>query len=95
MKRSLSEKIVNVVIIVILALLCLTIIYPFWNLIVISFNSSMDTAKGGLTFFPRVFTLENYGKVFADKRLLNAFGITVARTVVTTIGCTLFTGIFA
>ncbi|MEG2669450.1 MAG: carbohydrate ABC transporter permease, partial [Oscillospiraceae bacterium] len=82
-------------IIFILGLLCISIIYPFWNLIVISFNTSIDTARGGLTFFPREFTFENYANVFVDKRLVNAFIITVLRTVITTVGCTLFTGVFA
>ncbi|MEG2380371.1 MAG: carbohydrate ABC transporter permease, partial [Oscillospiraceae bacterium] len=95
MKITRSEKFANILIIFILGLLCISIIYPFWNLIVISFNTSIDTARGGLTFFPREFTFENYANVFVDKRLVNAFIITVLRTVITTVGCTLFTGVFA
>ena len=96
MKRlSASDKTLIILAFVFLGLLSLTILYPFWNLVVISFNNSADTARGGLTFFPRVFTLENYEKVFMDKRLVRAFGVTVARTVITTVTSTLFTAIFA
>ena len=96
MKRlSASDKTLIILAYLFMGVLCLTILYPFWNLIVISFNSSADTARGGLTFFPRVFTLENYEKVFVDKRLIRAFGVTVSRTVITTVVSTLFTAIFA
>ena len=39
--------------------------------------------------------MENYGIVFQDKRLLNGFGISVARTIVGTITSILVTSIFA
>lgn len=69
--------------------------YPFWNGLVISFNSGSDTAMGGVTFWPRDFTLENYGIVFQDTRLLNGFKISVLRTVIGTISSILVTSIFA
>ena len=69
--------------------------YPFWNALVISFNSGADTSLGGVTFWPRDFTLENYEIVFQDKRLLNGFGISVARTIIGTITSILVTSIFA
>ncbi|MBP3360291.1 MAG: carbohydrate ABC transporter permease [Clostridia bacterium] len=93
--QSKSDIILQAVAYIVLILLSLTIIYPFWNLIVISFNSSSDTMRGGLTFYTREFTFDNYAKVFADKRLLGAFNITVLRTVITTFFSTIFTAIFA
>lgn len=50
---------------------------------------------GGVTFWPRDFTLENYGIVFQDTRLLNGFKISVLRTVIGTISSILVTSIFA
>lgn len=85
----------QVVIYILLALLAFVTFYPFWNGLVISLNSGSDTALGGVTFWPRDFTLENYEIVFQDKRLLNGFGISVARTVVGTISSILVTSIFA
>lgn len=39
-----------------LALICF---YPFWYLFVISINDGMDSARGGLYFWPRIFSIEN------------------------------------
>lgn len=84
-----------VIIYIFLALLAFVTFYPFWNGLVISFNSGSDTAMGGVTFWPRDFTLENYGIVFQDTRLLNGFKISVLRTVIGTISSILVTSIFA
>ncbi|GGG76882.1 carbohydrate ABC transporter permease [Paenibacillus radicis (ex Gao et al. 2016)] len=60
-------------------------LYPFWNAAVISFNNGSDTMLGGITFWPRAFTLENYEVVFKDKRLVDGFIISVLRTVLGTV----------
>lgn len=78
-----------------LILLSFSALYPFWNALVVSFNMGIDTSKGGVTIWPRVFTLENYEIVFNDSRLLNGFFISISRTVVGTIGATLMTAILA
>ncbi|WP_020617968.1 carbohydrate ABC transporter permease [Paenibacillus daejeonensis] len=78
-----------------LALLAFMTFYPFWNALVISFNSGADTARGGITFWPRIWTLENYKIVFQDERLVGAFFISIARTVVGTFLSILFTAVFA
>nr|WP_221401351.1 carbohydrate ABC transporter permease [Paenibacillus phyllosphaerae] len=78
-----------------LILLAFTSFYPFWNSIVVSLNEGMDTAKGGITFWPRSFTWDNYKVVFEDSRLIQGFMVTISRTVVGTITSILFTAIFA
>ena len=78
-----------------LALLAFMTFYPFWNALVISLNAGVDTARGGITFWPRVWTLENYKIVFQDERLVGAFFISIARTVVGTFLSILFTAVFA
>lgn len=59
-------------------------IYPFLNIIAISFNDSGDTIKGGIGIFPRVFTLQNYQKVFSYPSLITGFVNSVLRTVIGT-----------
>lgn len=85
----------TIVIYFLLALLAFSTFYPFWNAAVISFNGGTDTALGGITFWPRVFTLENYQVVFNDKRMLSAFGVSVLRTIAGTVTSILVTAIFA
>ncbi len=61
--------------------LCVVTIYPFLNVLALSFNESLDTVRGGVHIWPRAFTLENYRRIFATPHLLVAFRNSVLRTV--------------
>ncbi|WP_208586542.1 carbohydrate ABC transporter permease [Gracilibacillus suaedae] len=66
-------------------------LYPFLNILAISLNNAVDTAKGGIHIWPRDFTLANYQEIFgSNDRLLQAFFMSILRTVVGTL-----TGIIA
>lgn len=67
-----------------IALVVVTL-YPFLNTIVVSFNAGNDTIRGGLYLWPRQFTLQNYKAVFASGTIYDAFLISVARTVLSTV----------
>jgi putative aldouronate transport system permease protein len=95
MRIGFGDRLMMVTIYILLSLLAFTTFYPFWNGLVISLNQGMDTALGGVTFWPRAFTFENYGVVFKDSRLLNSFMISIMRTVVGTLSSVLVTAIFA
>ncbi|EJW17949.1 carbohydrate ABC transporter permease [Paenibacillus alvei] len=94
-RDSLADRILTVFIYVFLILLAFSAFYPFWNSLVISFNDGMDTSKGGITFWPRQFSLENYRIVFEDARLMNGFVVAALRTVIGTVSAILCTSIFA
>ncbi|WP_426453123.1 carbohydrate ABC transporter permease [Paenibacillus sp. S-38] len=94
-RLSPSDRVLMAFIYAALALLAFTTFYPFWNAAVISFNKGSDTMLGGVTFWPRAFTWENYEIVFNDKRILTAFGVSVLRTVVGTVLSVLATALFA
>lgn len=70
-------------------------LYPFWNTVAVSFNEAIDTVRGGITLFPRKFTLQNYKLVFKTGTLLNAFFISVSRTVINMISGVFFTAMIA
>jgi putative aldouronate transport system permease protein len=70
-------------------------LYPILYMLVYSLNDPLDASKGGLFLFPRIFTLQNYGVVLSDARLLQALVITVVRTVIGTIGTVLVTAMVA
>jgi len=95
MKLNFSDKVMQVVIYFLLIVLAFLTFYPFWNSLVISFNIGSDTSLGGVTFWPRKFTFENYEIVFQDKRIFQAYLITIARTVVGTLVSMFFTALFA
>lgn len=95
MYNSRGDRVMVAFIYVFLTVFSLSTLYPFLNAIAISLNEGLDTAKGGITLWPRSFTLENYEVVFQDERLMSGFIISVLRTVVGTVSAILATAIFA
>lgn len=64
-----------------LIILSALIVLPFLNVLALSFNDGKDAMLGGITFWPRKFTLENYQYVFSTGKYLSAYGITISRTL--------------
>ena len=83
-KQSLGDKIIQSFIILIILALCLVIILPCINVLALSFNDGADAAKGGVYFFPRIFTLENFKQVFSDGSIMKAYKYTIMRVVIGT-----------
>lgn len=77
-----SQKVFQVFNYVFLGLFGFATLYPFWYVLVASFNTGRDFARGGVYFFPREFTLENYQMAFKDDRIFNSLGVTIARTLI-------------
>lgn len=67
----------NVVVYTVVTFLAVATLYPFPNVLAISFNDSTDTVRGGITIFPREFTWANYQAIFAFGSLLTGFKIVV------------------
>jgi putative aldouronate transport system permease protein len=76
-----GDVVFNIINALIMLIVVFTTLYPFVNTIAVSFNNGQDSIKGGITVFPRVFTLQNYISIFSTGTLLNAFFVSVARTV--------------
>jgi putative aldouronate transport system permease protein len=90
-----SEWVLQLFIYVCIVLLSLVIILPCLNILAISFNDGRDTSRGGVSFWPRVFSLQNYEEVFKDGKVMRAYRITIARTVVGTVLKLVFTAMAA
>lgn len=75
--------------------LCFITVYPIWYTIIVSFNDSTDSLLGGLYWFPRKFTTQSYITVFQDKTIVQAFKVTILRTLIGTISNVLFTSMVA
>jgi putative aldouronate transport system permease protein len=78
-----------------MVVLAIITLYPFLNTLAISFNSGIDTVRGGIYLWPRHWTLQNYRAVFITGTVLNAFWISVARTVIATVLSVLLTSMLA
>ncbi len=82
MRQKTSEKIFEVVLYIVMTGALIVTLFPFLNVLAISFNLSSDTATGGVGIFPRVFTLENYKELSRFPALWTGFYISVLRTVI-------------
>lgn len=78
-----------------LLFLCAIMVYPLLNTLAISFNDGMDAVKGGITIWPRKFSLKNYDIVFHMYTIYDAFFISVTKTIVIVITNIFFTAMLA
>ncbi|MBQ5769661.1 MAG: carbohydrate ABC transporter permease, partial [Clostridia bacterium] len=80
-RKDIAFPVVNTIILIVLMFVTL---YPVLNTVAISFNDGIDAVRGGIGLWPREFSVEAYKSLLSDKLTYNAFGISVARTVITT-----------
>lgn len=85
--KKMKDKIEVFDIVIVIFMIFITVItlYPFLNVLAISFNDAADTVKGGIHIWPREFTLQNYKEIFnGTSKLPRAFVNSVLRTVIGT-----------
>lgn len=97
-RKGPGEKIFDFLNHLFLALIAVSMLYPFIYVLAISLNDANDSQLGGIWLYPRVLSLESYKIIFSDPSLLQALWISVARTVIgtvlTVIGCATFAYVF-
>ena len=91
-KKVASDYVIIILMVVIMVVVFCATLYPFLNSLAISLNYASDTTLGGITIFPRRFTIDNYKNIFGKQTIWMAYGITIARTLIGTIGGLLITG---
>lgn len=70
-------------------------VYPFLNVLAVSFNDPTDTMRNVNFIIPRKFTLYNYQYVFEKENLLGPLMMSVARTLIGTVTSLLCTSMLA
>ncbi len=93
--RTKSEKILNVVNISVMIFLTVLMLYPFLNQLAIAFNTGGDTARGGITIYPREFTLSNFASILSSKTIWQGTLVTLIHTVFTVAKSVILTFIVA
>ena len=91
-RRSTIFDYINVAIMVVM---CFFVLYPIWYILVNSLNEGQDAVRGGIYWWPRIITLDNYRVVFYNKDILNAFIISIAKTVIGALTSVFFTAAVA
>ncbi|SEO48806.1 carbohydrate ABC transporter permease [Paenibacillus sp. OV219] len=82
---SLGDKIFVICNYTFLALLMVITLYPFLNTLAYSLNAGLDSLKGDIYLWPRLFSIENYKFVFKEATILHATLISVLRTIIGTV----------
>lgn len=84
-QRSAFDRVFDISVYIIMTVVGILTLYPFLNVLAVSFNESVDTVKGGITIFPRAFTLQNYIEIFQFEGLLLGFKNSILRTLIGTV----------
>jgi len=90
-RKSPGEKIFdgfNIVLMLVITIMCF---YPVWYVFIIAMNDAQDAIRGGIFFWPRVWTFDNILHVFRDGGIVRAFQISIARTLLGTFVSVFFT----
>ncbi|MHA6480950.1 carbohydrate ABC transporter permease [Paenibacillus sp. strain BS8-2] len=81
-----KASLVDYVIWFVLVLFSLSTLFPFLNVLFVSFANMKDiVASGGVLLFPKSIHLDSYKYVLQYSGLLNAYGVTIFITVVGTL----------
>lgn len=84
MRRSAGEKIGTVIIAILLFLMAIICIYPFWYVVMYSISNSSAALSGGLFLWPKQIDFTGYKLVLQQKQIYIAYWNTIARTAVGT-----------
>jgi len=79
--KSTANTIADICIYGFLALFALSIIFPFYNMLLLSFATFEDAAGRSFALLPTSFTLENYMRIFSDAQILSAISISVRNVI--------------
>lgn len=80
--KSWSNRIVDLINAVLLGLLALMMIFPFYYICVISFTSFEEYARSELILWPKEWVLDAYTYIFHSKEFIHSIGVTIYITVV-------------
>ncbi|MFD2699024.1 carbohydrate ABC transporter permease [Paenibacillus shunpengii] len=94
-RRTKGEFAFDTINTLIMLIVCFLTMYPIWYVLVNAFNDGTDAMRGGIYWWPREFSLDNFKAVFDSPGIMTAMGITVAKTVVGTAVHVFFTAMVA
>lgn len=94
-KNTTAGKLFDIFNVLIMLALFILFFYPFWNQLVLSFNSGMDAVRGGVFFWPRDFSLGNYQYAFGMGNIWRSVFWSVLRVLVGTLSNLFVSGLFA
>ncbi len=76
------DNILDYILLAVFLFIIVITLYPFLNVLAISFNDPIDTMRNINFIIPRQFTTSNYVYVFEENDLMKPMMLSVARTVI-------------
>ncbi|WP_150272237.1 carbohydrate ABC transporter permease [Paenibacillus tepidiphilus] len=94
-RKTAGEAVFDIVNNLVMLCICFITLYPIWYVLINAFNDGNDAMMGGIYWWPREFSLENFEAVFQSPGIMLAMAITVAKTVIGVAVHVLFTATVA
>lgn len=93
--RGLSSRIVDGILYLILTLMALACLLPFWHLLAKSFSERMAVMSDIVSLWPIGFNTENYAFILNNRQFLGSFGVSAVRVLLAVVLTLLITVITA
>ncbi|MDU0331815.1 carbohydrate ABC transporter permease [Paenibacillus sp. 3LSP] len=94
-RRTKGDVVFDTINNLVMLIVCFVTLYPIWYVLVNAFNDGKDAMLGGIYWWPRKFSFENFEAVFDNPGIMTAMGLTVAKTVIGVIAHVFFTAMVA
>jgi putative aldouronate transport system permease protein len=83
-QQNASDKLFNVITVVLCALIFIIVIYPIYFIIIASFSNSTMVNQGQVIFFPKGFSFYGYQQIFKEDRIWTGYKNTIIYSVLGT-----------
>lgn len=93
--RSWDDRMLRIIVLITTIIVLFVCAYPVYLAVILAFNDGTDAASGGIYFWVREFTTDNFAKLMTDLTWVKATGISIATTVVGTVVTVLVTALTA
>lgn len=94
-RKTVEDWIIDSIVYIVLTIVVIAAAYPFYYILLITFNAGTDSLTGGMYLWPREFTLSNYAYFIEDTKWIKSFGVSIVRTIVGTFLGVVFTAMVA
>lgn len=93
--RTLGDRFIDIVNVLLLGLIALMMLAPFWYVLAVSFASYKEFLQRDIIWFPKEWVLSAYEYIFASESFVRSVGVTVLVTMIGTAVNLAFTSTFA
>ncbi|OPH55981.1 hypothetical protein BC351_29235 [Paenibacillus ferrarius] len=84
MKKSIGARVFDICNVALMVFICLSVVFPFVQQVVISISPPNESSKIGLHLFTKNANVDSYKQIFAAGSMLQAYYWTILRTVLGT-----------